>query len=218
MSTDLRAQSGIDRILREEGLEKEIRELRALRESLSKQAMLDSLVDAVNRPPAAKPKPASKVVATAKKDPAAATTGDAEPEKKNEPAAATADVARDAGASNAGSAEGVPASIAKDDDANAEPAPLAHAAPAISASAAALIKKPEGTPIARGEPEPRTDVAPAAPEPTTVRPEPTNPYDSFREREYPSYGPDHYEAMPDDFDDSEDFSDDGLPPLEERAS
>jgi hypothetical protein len=111
----------------------------------------------------------------------------------------------------------VPASIAKD-DAQAEPAPLAHAAPAISASAAALIKKPEGATIARGEPEPRAEAAPAAPEPTPLRPEPTNPYDSFREREYPSYGPDHYEAMPDDFDDSEDFSDDGLPPLEERAS
>ena len=61
MSTDLRAQSGIDRIIREEGLEKEIRELRALRESLSKSSVINQLMEVGNatnaalRPPPPRP-------------------------------------------------------------------------------------------------------------------------------------------------------------------
>ena len=51
MSTDLRAQSGIDEILRAEGLEKEIRELR----SLSRINVMDSLVDATTKPRPALP-------------------------------------------------------------------------------------------------------------------------------------------------------------------
>ena len=30
-----------------------------------------------------------------------------------------------------------------------------------------------------------------------------NPFRSFREREYPPYGPDHYDAMPDDLEEDE---------------
>jgi Tat protein translocase TatB subunit len=51
MSQDLRSNSGIDRIIREEGLEKEIRELREFRLALSRNNILDKLVEAANAPP-----------------------------------------------------------------------------------------------------------------------------------------------------------------------
>lgn len=168
LSTNLRAQSGIDRILREEGLDKEIRELRALRESLSKQAMLDGLVNAVNRPAPSKPLPAPKPAPAL---PAATTKGAL-------PAADPDTSARKEGAVK-DSVETKPADPATD-AAVAKPAPP---------EAAALIKPAEGT-IARGEA--------TTPEPTVK-----NPFRSFREREYPPYGPDHYDALPDDLEEDE---------------
>jgi sec-independent protein translocase protein TatB len=53
MSTDLRSQSGIDDLIRQEGLEKEIQELRAL----SRVNVIDTLVSASTAPPRAKPPP-----------------------------------------------------------------------------------------------------------------------------------------------------------------
>ncbi len=149
LSTNLRAQSGIDRILREEGLDKEIRELRALKESLSKQAMLDGLVNAVNRP-AGSARPAIAASSTTR-------------------AALPASPASEPGAGGAGGAA------------------------AGGESAAGLIQPAQGA-VARGEAEP------------DARPEPVvrNPMSSFREREYPPYGPDHYEALPDDLEDGDD--------------
>ena len=203
MSSDLRSQSGIDRIIREEGLEKEIRELRSLRESLSKQAMLDSLVDAVNNPPPLRPppKPATPAVPAA---PAPAALPDekaptALPEKKD-----AALVLGDAAAASA-AADALPASDGRpSQDGALAGSPLEAAAvtggPVLSAAATSLIKPPEGMLVARG-----------AEEPERPRPEVKNPYLSFREREYPSYGPDHYDAMPDDFDDSEEEAEAGYP-------
>lgn len=220
MSTDLRSQSGIDRILREEGLENEIKELRALRESLSKGVMFDRLMDAVNNPPAVKPKTPVKPIIAAKPttvtspkvEPALEATKDpASTEQKDETADSVPEALRAPPEGEAPTSDAAASDASTDADAGA-------GSPRISAGAAALIKKPEGAPVARGE---SLDAPPtAAPiEDAVLRPAVTNPYDSFREREYPSYGPDHYEAMPDDFDESEDFDDSGQPAgIEERAS
>ncbi len=177
LSTDLRSQSGIDRILREEGLDKEIRELRALRESLSKSAVLESLMQAANAPAAgARPPPR----ALPPKKPDSAQEGAAAPAL---PATASA---------------GETATAASSDEAPAAIAAEATAAVAIgsdgsatTSAAAALIKPAEGS-VAR---------APRAPAPTA----PINgtPLPSFREREYPGSGPDHYDALPDDLEDEE---------------
>jgi sec-independent protein translocase protein TatB len=204
MSTDLRSQSGIDRIIREEGLEKEIRELRALRESLSKQAMLDSLVDAVNKPTPVrtplKAGPAATKLPEKKQDePALDAKKDepALPEKKDDaPSPGPAKLGDAAAASEAADALAASAPEAA--------TPEANGGPVVSAAAASLIKPPEGATVARG-----------ADEPERPRPEVKNPYVSFREREYPSYGPDHYDAMPDDFDDSEE--DDALYGMEQAT-
>lgn len=55
MSNDLRSQSGLDELIRQEGLEKELRELR----SLSRSNMLTNLVETASRPlpPKLPPKP-----------------------------------------------------------------------------------------------------------------------------------------------------------------
>lgn len=178
LSTNLRAQSGIDRILREEGLDKEIRELRALKESLSRQAMLDGLVNAVNRPAPVRPQPAPKPLAAPKPSPALPAAGPANAPKADEKPAT--DLASTAEATSPTEPKTTEAGGAAQTEATAKPA-----APA----SAQLIKPAEGT-VARGE---------------AARPEPvvTNAFRSVREREYPAYGPDHYEAMPDDLDDGE---------------
>lgn len=64
MSQDLRSNSGIDRIIREEGLEKEIRELRELRLALSRNNILDKIVEAANAPPKPIVRPTPAVAAT----------------------------------------------------------------------------------------------------------------------------------------------------------
>jgi sec-independent protein translocase protein TatB len=173
LSSDLRSQSGIDRILKEEGLEKEIRELRALRESLSKHALFDSLVNAANSPvtsPASKPRAISGGPKTAL--PAAVThpTTPAEPKAADEPEieGPMQPVDRTSSAKVAQSSDGTE----------------------TTSSAAGLIQPAVAT-IPRGG-----ATAPTAPANRT-------PYKSFREREYPSYGPDHYGAFPDDIDDSD---------------
>jgi sec-independent protein translocase protein TatB len=56
MSTDLRSQSGIDDLIRQEGLEKEIQELRAL----SRVNVLDTLVSTATGATAARPRPAPR--------------------------------------------------------------------------------------------------------------------------------------------------------------
>ncbi len=181
LSTNLRAQSGIDRILREEGLDKEIRELRALRESLSKQAMLDGLVNAVNKPAPSKPLPAPKPAPALPAKPATPST---EEKVETKPSEAKPNEVK---ATEAKAADAKPAdekSEIKAVEAEAKPAPI------VSPEAAALIKPAEGT-IARGE-------SPATPEPVVK-----NPFPSFREREYPPYGPDHYDALPDDLEEDE---------------
>ncbi|MEJ7732601.1 MAG: Sec-independent protein translocase protein TatB [Polyangiaceae bacterium] len=56
MSTDLRSQSGIDDLIRQEGLEKEIQELRAL----SRVNVIDTLVSTATGATAARPRPAPR--------------------------------------------------------------------------------------------------------------------------------------------------------------
>jgi sec-independent protein translocase protein TatB len=170
LSTNLRAQSGIDRILREEGLDKEIRELRALKESLSKQAMLDGLVNAVNKPAApARPLPARPLPAS---KPAPAL-----------PAASTDAASNDAGLKDE--------ATTKDDTAKSDSLPSTE--PAAENAAAGLIKPAEGVVARDASPPPAAAPAPAV----------ANAYRSFRAREYPPYGPDHYEAMPDDLEEDD---------------
>ena len=166
MSTDLRAQSGIDRILREEGLDRELSELRELKSSLSRQAMLDSLVDATNRP-----------------------IPDRSPTKSTTTASSTA---LTSAASTSAAAVAVDLTKPRSENAAIEsagsPEPDAHLEPPASApqpnSVAARIRPAPGA-VPRG-------AGPAK-----------EPSPSFREREYPLWGPDHYEALPDDLDPEE---------------
>lgn len=196
LSTDLRAQSGIDRILREEGLEKEIRELRALRESLSKHALFDSLVSAANKPASsassrtasgggpAKALPASSAASKAELKPAeGANALPAADTSTPAGIAALADASATAGPTSTETAEPSPAVLATGSDGSQ-----------TTSTASSLIRRPEGA-VAR------TAVGSyALNKPTANR----EPFRSFREREYPSYGPDHYEAFPDDLEPSED--------------
>jgi len=165
LSSDLRSQSGIDRILREEGLEKEIRELRSLRESLSKHALFDSLVAAANKP--------------------AGSTG-----KSTSGGPAVKTLPKNAGTANAlGPASTTTASedsTTTDEAATEGTVALASDGTATTSQATNLIRPAAGA-VARG------------PLPPANR----TPYRSFREREYPSYGPDHYDALPDDLEDNE---------------
>ncbi|MFO0551837.1 MAG: hypothetical protein U0271_25850 [Polyangiaceae bacterium] len=170
LSSDLRAQSGIDRIIREEGLEKEIAELRALRDSLSRQAMLDGLVNAVNAPPPPpKPRPAPKPPAVTAASPAPVLPPAPETPASTAPAAEPAPA---------------PTAVATGSDGTA-----------TTTTAGALIK-----PAPNAIPRSGAVVRPLG-LPTT--PVSSEPFKSFRAREYPSYGPDHYGALPDDIDDSD---------------
>lgn len=186
LSSDLRSQSGIDRILREEGLEKEIRELRALRESLSKHALFDSLVAAANKPP--EPRKAlggtSKSGGPTATKPALPSTTETEQDKETslaeKPASGSEPAAADA-ASGAAVAQGSDGST--------------------TTSTAASLIKPAAATVSRGS----TTSA------TVSKPINREPYRSFREREYPSYGPDHYDAFPDDIDESEEEIPEGAP-------
>ncbi len=174
LSTNLRAQSGIDRILREEGLDKEIRELRALKESLSKQAMLDGLVNAVNRPapsrPLAAPKPSPGLPAKPAENAEAAKTDDAKATEAT---------------------ENRPPTPAAPAEPSAAEVPATAAAPEAATQGDVPVIRPAAGIVARNDQVGRPDPA--------VK----NPFRSVREREYPSYGPDHYDALPDDLEEDE---------------
>ncbi|NUP09047.1 MAG: hypothetical protein HOW73_23600 [Polyangiaceae bacterium] len=187
LSTDLRAQSGIDRILREEGLEKEIRELRALRESLSKHALFDSLVNAANKPAA------STALA------GRATSGGA---SKALPTAASANALKE-GASETRSDTEARAETATVE--GAEPTSEATTKPALATGSDNTVTTSKASELIRPAvgAVPRGAGAPGA----VAKPANREPYRSFREREYPSYGPDHYDAFPDDLDETEDERD-----------
>jgi sec-independent protein translocase protein TatB len=179
MSTELRAQSGIDRMLREEGLDRELRELRELKSSLSRQAVLDSLVEATNRPLPDRP--------TTKSAPSAASS-----------TSAPMDAASSSAAAQAASSTAVDATKSRSDGANREgPEALEHApSPKLDAPVDALDVAPAPSSVAaRIRPAPGAVPRGAGPA--------KEPSPSIREREYPLWGPDHYEAMPDDLDPEE---------------
>lgn len=196
LSTDLRSQSGIDRILRAEGLENELKELRSLRESLSKQAIMDTLVKAAEEANLS-PKPKARlgdaaaaataaaslpVVAAAIASRRDATTG---PEATSGSAAPAAE---DAAAASAASDEAT-------GKAGSMPLPkplLASDGTVATSSATSLIRPAQGT-VSRA-----ATTSAALPARGPVNGE---PYKSFRLREYPSFGVDHYEALPDDLED-----------------
>lgn len=234
MSNDLRNQSGIDRILKEEGLEKEIRELRALRESLSKHALFDSLVQSANNANA----PLRTTPKAVSGGPAFGPTGPTNPNlpaKSEAPAPAlSSSLGRDAapnGAEGAGAAasqttassvsrsEGAAqGSAAEASAATSSQTTEAGAAQARVHEAATSSDGSEALPAAGGE-APRADGIWTSPAGALVKPAPNvvarsnaslprkPPYKAFREREYPSFGPDHYEAFPDDIDESIDEED-----------
>jgi sec-independent protein translocase protein TatB len=182
MSTDLRAQSGIDRIIRDEGLEKELRELR----SLSRAGVLDSLMQAsaATRAPLARP---------VRQPIGAAGLGTGSPPTDERAALPT----------NTSGTSGVARASA--------PPPLAPSAPplAVDASAPAAATTADSA-------APRLVVRPA--ESTVARHEIRDPYRAFREREYPTSGCDHYDAMPDDLDEPEEPEGEALVASENIAS
>jgi sec-independent protein translocase protein TatB len=175
LSSDLRSQSGIDRILREEGLEKEIRELRSLRESLSKHALFDSLVAAANKPAGGGPKSISGSAPKALPKTASAANA--------ELPAATAATGEETAGDKETAASTDPGTVAVASDGTA------------TTSRATNLIRPAAGAVPRG----------------ALPPANRTPYRSFREREYPPYGPDHYEALPDDMDEEEDEQPDAPP-------
>lgn len=202
LSTTLRDQSGIDRILKEEGLDKEIRELRALRESLSKSAVLESLMQAANKPASSPVRPAAaKSLA-----PKAATSEPAKTPDPGPPGASTPPIPEKpviasnpteaARAEAAHKEDAAKASEAARDEAKAEPNKVAVGSDgsATTSSALGLVQPAVGS-IPRGGVG-----APAAPVVKVYDPLP-----SFREREYPACGPDHYDAFPDDLADEDEI-------------
>ncbi len=209
LSTDLRAQSGIDRILREEGLDKELRELRELKESLSRQAVLSSLVDSVNAPagaPRARPTSSpSQAAASAAPKTTAVSSGSAD--VSGGAGAAERDAtatARDAADSSTGLGTSREPAASATDLASRASAPhdtddasvLATSDPAPNA--AARLIRPATNTVARSQPE-----AQSAAESSAAPGRAKDPYPSMREREYPLWGPDHYDALPDDLDPTE---------------
>ncbi len=183
MSTDLRAQSGIDRIIRDEGLEKELRELR----SLSRAGVLDSLMQAA----AATRAPLAPLARPLRQPIAAAGLG----------------AAADPGARNAPPSERASLPASPTDASGAAPSPGSDGLPTAHAPEPAgggALGTSEAQPPANTEPAPpRLVVRPA--EGTVARHEVRDPYHSFREREYPTSGCDHYDAMPDDLDEPEEL-------------
>jgi sec-independent protein translocase protein TatB len=179
MSTDLRAQSGIDEILRAEGLEKEIRELR----SLSRINVMDSLLDSTTRPrPALPARVASSTgggvpsggVADAAAAPAGAAASGPAVEVANAPPRRALD-----GSNIPGSVDAVRAGRAAGPPGAPPPgaigaSPANGAVPRASATSAAAA-----APVALVGDEPLPD------------------------REYPPWGCDAYDALPDDLDDEE---------------
>lgn len=196
LSTDLRNQSGIDRILRAEGLENELRELRSLRESLSKQAIMDTLVKAAeeaNLSP--KPKPRLGDAAAAASAAAALPVAAAAIAARGETTPATGPDASSSAAAPGGEDAGALSGANDEAAAKATSLPLpkpllASDGTVATSSATSLIRPAQGT-VSRA-------ASTALPARGPVNGE---PYKSFRLREYPSFGVDHYEAFPDDLED-----------------
>ena len=181
MSSELRAQSGIDRILREEGLDKELRELRELKASLSRHAVLDSLVEAANRP-----LPERTSAPAAKSSAAVATPAPSSNSPRGALSLSKAESHASLATTTVAAAGAVSASVTT---------PATEGTPTIESpptSAAARLIRPATGAVARG-----SDGA-------------KEPSPSIREREYPLWGPDHYEAMPDDLDPEEEALSAGL--------
>jgi sec-independent protein translocase protein TatB len=200
LSTTLRDQSGIDRILREEGLDKEIRELRALRESLSKSAVLESLMQAANKPASSPVKPN---VTRSLPKPAEAKTPDPGPPGASTPPIAESSAPPAGGdAAKAEADHKADAAKAASDVAEAkiEPNKVATGSDgsATTSSAIGLVQPAVGS-IPRGG----TGAA-AAPVAKVF-----DAFPSFREREYPAFGVDHYEAFPDDLADDDEMVEPG---------
>lgn len=180
MSTDLRAQSGIDEILRAEGLEKEIRELR----SLSRINVMDSLVDATTKPRPALP---AKVSGSA----GGAGVPGASVSAAKAPAPALA-------------SPGSPIETA-----NAAPRPALDGSK-IPGSVDAL--KAQGAVAPPGAPPPGA-IASAPPHGVVARPATTTAAvvapvalpgeEPLADREYPPWGCDAYDALPDDLDEED---------------
>lgn len=205
LSTTLRDQSGIDRILREEGLDKEIRELRALRESLSKSAVLESLMQAANKPASSPTKPAvAKSLGPKPAGSEPAKTPDPGPPGASTPPipekAATAPSSEDAAkqeaahkldAAKASESAAKPPEAAKEDP---NKVAVGSDGSATTSSALGLVQPAVGS-------VPRGGIGQAAAPVAKV----FDPMPSFREREYPAFGPDHYDAFPDDLADDEEI-------------
>ncbi len=198
MSSDLRSQSGIDRIIREEGLEKEIRELRALKDSLSKQALLDSLVkaaDAANAPVKAPTRIAAAAPAAAALETLSAKTA---------AVAALTQSANEAPASSAAASSSGAAALPSGTTPASEPAPTAAAEGSASAPVSASSAIPAGLYKPAQGAIPRGSIPSLRTRPLLVLPDPPRtPYQSVRHREFPHFGPDHYDALPDDLADDE---------------
>jgi sec-independent protein translocase protein TatB len=202
LSTTLRDQSGIDRILKEEGLDKEIRELRALRESLSKSAVLESLMQAANKPASSPVRPAvAKSLGPKPPNSEPAKTPDPGPPGASTPPLpekpATTPTSEDAAKAEAAhKEEAAKASEATKEEPNK--VAVGSDGSATTSSALGLVHPAVGS-IPRGG-----TGTPAAPVAKVYDPLP-----SFREREYPAFGPDHYEAFPDDLADDEEMIEPG---------
>jgi len=203
LSTTLRDQSGIDRILREEGLDKEIKELRALRESLSKSAVLESLMQAANKP-ASSPRPPAKAISG---KPPEAALGAAKTPNPGPPGASTPPLVP----SGAVLPEKKLGEIAKEvaltgTTQSSEPAQTSSEI-TVENKVAVGSDGSSTTSDALSLIQPAAGSIPRAPKPATPLPVVFGPVPSFREREYPAFGPDHYEAFPDDLADDD-------PPIE----
>jgi sec-independent protein translocase protein TatB len=187
MSTDLRSQSGIDEILRAEGLEKEIRELR----SLSRINVMDSLVNAASKPPT-------------RALPVKASTGGASP-----PPAAGGSTAAATGAPSAT----VAASAAPAPPGAPPPGAIASSAPgaALPAFSPAAPSSASSPPPRASTPPPSSSAAipVSAPAPVTLPPLPRVDLpgeEPLADREWPSIGCDAYDALPDDLDEQEEVA------------
>ncbi len=186
MSTDLRSQSGIDEIIRAEGLEKEIRELK----SLSRINVMDSLVNAT----AARPAPRSLT--------ARATAGGAA-QTSTAPAAATSPTASALPATSP-TASAVPAT--SDGPAPASPTTeMASPATEKAEASAPTIVKPPGAPppgaVAGRSPFAAGSAGLGARRAVVVLP--LVGEEPLPDREWPVIGCDAYDALPDDLDEEE---------------
>ncbi len=172
MSSDLRTQSGIDAILKAEGLEKEIRELR----SLSRINVMDSLVNATTRAPV-RALPVRATTAGGASAPLASSDG-------------PAPGPRAAGAASS-SVEPPPAEVATTVPSTGAPPGTPPIVPPGAPPPGAIAASPPGV-VSRA-------VTSAAAATAMVLPG----EEPLADREYPPWGCDAYDALPDDLDEKE---------------